>query len=133
MAAAPATAAAALALLTNTTGRIVALGFDLGQIVGATGDASCLLVTKNQNGAAPVAVFVSAATASAGAGVLGIARNMRALGITVLRYVISTTDIQAMVGAGPNAAFVSAGIAPTDTEWIDIMAGIMVRDTVDSL
>lgn len=119
MAAAPASAAAALALLVSATGKIVAQGFDLGQIVGATGDASCLLFTRQVNGSSPTVMFVSAATSTAGAGVIALAQSFSAQGFAVLRYVISTTDLQALIGKGAGGAFASQVIAPTDVEWID--------------
>lgn len=124
MAAAPATAAAALALLTNQTGKIVAQGFDLGQLVGATNDASCLLISRQHAGTNAYAIFISAATAVASAGVLTIARAMRGMGIDVARYVISTTDLQVMSGPDASAVFTSYAITPTDVEWIDAMNAI---------
>ena len=126
MAAAPASAAAALALLTSQTGKLVCQGFDLGQLVGATNDANCLIVTRaHSRGETPVALFVSAATSVASAGVLAIARNFRVMGIEVARYVISTTDLQAMTGTDATATFSSYAIAPTDVEWIDAMNALL--------
>lgn len=126
MAAAPASAAAALTLLTNQTGKIVAQGFDLGQLVGATNDANCLLVTRTHgNGANTFAIFISAATSVASAGVLAIARNFRSMGLDVARYVISTTDLQQMSGPDATATFSSYAIAPTDVEWIDAINALL--------
>jgi hypothetical protein len=126
MAAAPASAAAALALLVAPTGKLVCQGFDLGQLVGATNDANCLLISRaHGNGANAFAIFVSAATASASAGVLTIARNLRSMGIDVARYVISTTDLQVMSGADATSTFASYAIAPTDDQWIDYMNTIL--------
>jgi hypothetical protein len=124
MAAAPASAAAALALLTNQTGKIVAQGFDLGQLVGATNDASCLFISRQHTGTNAYAIFISAANSVASAGVLTIARAFRSMGVDVARYVISTTDLQAMSGPDATATFASYAIAPTDVEWIDAINAI---------
>jgi hypothetical protein len=133
MAAAPATAAAALVILNNATGKIVAVGaFDLGQVVGATNDASCLIFSRDHNnGANLYAMFVSAATSVASAGVLAVARSMRGVGINVIRYVISTTDLQTMTGPDATATFVSAALAPTDVEWIDTVNRITENYTTN--
>jgi hypothetical protein len=128
MAAAPASAAAALALLVATTGKIKARGFDLGQIVGATNDASCLMLATDKSGAIHIAMFISAATASAGAGVLAIAQNFESMGISCLRYVISTTELQLFTGTDAAGTFVQQMITPTDVEWIDAMRFLLTLD-----
>ena len=128
MAAAPASAAAALTLLTNTTGKIKAKAFDLGQLVGATNDASCLLLSQDKRGGLDVAMFISAATASAGAGVLAIAQTFEANGITCLRYVISTTELQLFTGTDAAGSFVQQMITPTDVEWIDAVRFLLTLD-----
>lgn len=97
MTAAPASAAEVLALLTNQTGRVTSFGFNFGQLVGADSDENCLLIRKNQNGCAPVAIFISSSTTGAGAGTLALARNFRSLGFTSVRYVLSSNDIQVLV------------------------------------
>ena len=129
MAVAPTTAAAALALMTNATGKIVAQGFDLGQLVGATNDASCLFFTQNKMPDQAMIMFVSAATASASAGVLTIARAFSATGITVYRYVISTTELQTL--GGPDAAAVFTQVVSqnnTDYEWVDNVRRLVTLD-----
>lgn len=126
MAAAPASAAAALALLVAPTGKLVCQGFDLGQLVGATNDANCLAISRAHSSSAPTfVIFISAATSVASAGVLAIARNFRSMGIDVARYVISTTDLQVMSGPDATSTFSSFAIAPTDVEWIDYMNTIL--------
>lgn len=125
MAAAPANAAAALALLITTTNKLDYLAFDLGQIAGATNDANCFLFTTDKNGDGHGALFVSAATASASAGVLAIARAMAAIGLVVYRYVCSTTEIQAFGGPDATGVFTQYAVTPTDVEWIDGIHAMM--------
>lgn len=130
MAAAPANAAAALTLLTGTpTGKLVFQGFDLGQLVGATNDANCILLNSNQ-GIAPSVLFVSAATDTPGAGVIAIAQNFRLAGCSVYRYVVSTTNLQVMNGVGANGAFVSYAIAPTQDEWIAGLVSLFAQEVM---
>lgn len=127
MAAAPANAAAALVLLTNTSGKLAELAFDLGQLVGATNDANCFLFTQDKNGDGHSVLFVSAATASASAGVLTIARAMAAIGIAVYRYVCSTTEIQYFNGPDATGVFTQYAVTPTDVEWIDGIRAMMAQ------
>ena len=129
MAAAPATAAAALALLIAPSGRLNYQGFDLGQLVSATGDANCLLLTTNQ-GAPPLAIFVSAATATPAAGTIAIAQGMKALGLSVCRYVANTTTLYVMNGVGANGAFVALDITPSQDEWISVLASLAPQEVI---
>lgn len=120
MAVAPANAAAALALLTAGSNKFSPMiAFDFGQLVGATNDANCLFFCQDKNGDQHSVLFVSAATASAGAGVLAIARSFASVGVLVYRYVCSTTEIQAFSGTDAAGVFVQFAVTPTDVEWID--------------
>ena len=130
MAAAPATAAAALALLTTTTGKVNAVGFDLGQIVGATNDASCLMLTKEKTGTNTYFMFVSAATSTADAGVVAIARKMKAAGADVFRYVIGDTALQTFSGPDATATFSNSVVVPSDYEWLDAVNNIMENHAI---
>ena len=129
MAAAPATAAAALALLISATDRLVYQGFDLGQLVGATGDANCFLLTTNQ-GASPIAFFVSASTTTPNAATTAIAQKMRALGLTVCRYVAADTTLSFMTGVGSNGAWGSLLTVPTQDEWIAALVSLLPQETI---
>ena len=128
MAAAPASAAAALALINNNTGKIDQVGFDLLQLVGATNDANCLFISSDKKADPGSIIFVSAATVSASAGVLAIARSMSALGLDIYRYVISTTELQQFLGPDATGVFVQYAVCPTDVEWIDALHALLYQN-----